>query len=149
MSDIENDEKKVSRRNIVGLGSAAVAAATLTMAGERRAEAQQRASHTAPNEINPGQQNGPLAAENPDSEWPAPTDNGSVKPFKLSIPSLSRASVSRAAGGPARSQCATCRFRQLSQEWKCGSRLAVSVNSIGTLKRSGPSCSTAVRASLP
>lgn len=89
MSDIENDEKKISRRGILGLGSAAVAAATLTMVGERTTEAQQRASHTASNEINPGQQNGPLAAENPDSEWPAPTDNGSVRPFKYSF-SLSR-----------------------------------------------------------
>jgi len=85
MSDAENDEKKISRREIFGLGSAAVAAATLTMAGERTAEAQQRPSHTAPNEFNPGQQNGPLAAENPDSEWPSPTDNGSVKPFKYSF----------------------------------------------------------------
>jgi len=94
MSDIENDGKKISRRGIVGLGSAAVAAATQTMVGERSAEAQQRASHTAANEINPGQQNGPLAAENPDSEWPPPTDNGSVKPFKYSF-SLSRAQASR------------------------------------------------------
>jgi hypothetical protein len=94
MSDIENDEKKISRREIFGLGSAAVAAATLTMAGERTAEAQQRPSHTAPNEFNPGQQNGPLAAENPDSEWPSPTDNGSVKPFKYSF-SLSQASRER------------------------------------------------------
>jgi len=89
MSDIENDEKKISRRNIFGLGSAAVAAAALTMVGETTAEAQQPASHTASKEINPGQQNGPLAAENPDSEWPPPTDSGSVKPFKYSF-SLSR-----------------------------------------------------------
>ena len=89
MADIENDEKKVSRRDIFGLGSAAVAAATLTMAGERMAEAKQPASHTAPNEINPGQVNGPLAAENPDSEWCPPTDSGNVKPFKYSF-SLSR-----------------------------------------------------------
>jgi oxalate decarboxylase len=89
MSDIENDETKVSRRDMFGLGSAAVAAATLTMVGERVAEAQQRNSHTAPNEINPGQVNAPLAAENPDSEWCPPTDNGNVKPFKYSF-SLSR-----------------------------------------------------------
>jgi len=90
MPDIETDETKVSRRDIFGLGSAAVAAAALTMVGERTAEAQQSAtSHTAPNEINPGQVNGPLAAENPDSEWCPPTDNGSVKPFKYSF-SLSR-----------------------------------------------------------
>ena len=82
MSDIENDGKTISRRNIFGLGSVAVAAATLTMAGERTAEAQQRASHTAPNESNPGPQNRPLAAENPDSEWSPATDSGTVKPFK-------------------------------------------------------------------
>jgi oxalate decarboxylase len=89
MADIESDETKVSRRDIFGLGSTAVAAATLTLVGERMAKAQQPASHTAPNESNPGQQNGPLAAENPDSEWCPPTDNGNVKPFKYSF-SLSR-----------------------------------------------------------
>jgi oxalate decarboxylase len=89
MADIENDETKVSRRDIFGLGSAAVAAATLTMVGERTAEAQEPASHTAPNQTNPGQQNRPLAAENPDSEWCPPTDSGNVKPFKYSF-SLSR-----------------------------------------------------------
>ncbi len=82
MSDIEKDEKKISRRDIFGLGSAAVAAATLTMAVEKTAEAQQQASHAAPNESNRGPQNRPLAAENPDSEWPPPTDSGTVKPFK-------------------------------------------------------------------
>jgi oxalate decarboxylase len=85
MSDINTDEKKISRRDIFGLGSVAVAAATLTMAGERTAEAQQQASHTAPNESNPGPQNRPLAAQNPDSEWSPPTDSGTVKPFKYSF----------------------------------------------------------------
>src|ERR1017187_5531853 len=85
MSDIETDEKKISRREIFGLGSAAVAAATLTMVGEKMAEAQQQASHTAPNESNPGPQKRPLAAENPDSEWSPSTDSGTVKPFKYSF----------------------------------------------------------------
>jgi oxalate decarboxylase len=89
VADIEKDDAKVSRRDIFGLGSTAVAAATLTLVGERMAEAQQPASHAAPNEINPGQVNGPLAAENPDSEWCPPTDSGNVKPFKYSF-SLSR-----------------------------------------------------------
>jgi oxalate decarboxylase len=82
MSDIENDEKKISRRDVFGLGSAALAAATITMAGVRTANAQQTAKHTAPNESDPGPQNRPLAAENPDSEWSPPTDSGTVKPFK-------------------------------------------------------------------
>jgi len=75
-----------------GLGSAAVAAATLTIVSERTAKAQQHASHTAPNESNPGPQNRPLAAENPDSEWSPPTDSGTVKPFKYSF-SLARKRV--------------------------------------------------------
>lgn len=89
MPDIETDDKKLSRRDIFGLGPMAVTAATIAMVGARTAEAQQPASHTAPNEINPGQVNGPLAAENPDSEWCPPTDSGNVKPFKYSF-SLSR-----------------------------------------------------------
>jgi oxalate decarboxylase len=92
MADIENDEAKVSRRDIFGLGSAAVAAATLTMVSERMAEAQQPTSHNAPNETDPGAQNLPLAAENPDSEWSPPTDSGTVKPFKYSF-SLARKRV--------------------------------------------------------
>src|ERR1022692_5339785 len=85
MSGIEKDEKTISRRDIFGLGSVAVAAATLTMVGERMAEAQQQSSHTAPNESNPGPQNRPLAAENPDSEGSPSTDSGTVKPFKYSF----------------------------------------------------------------
>ena len=38
MADIENDDAKVSRRDVFGLGSAALAAATLTMVGERIGE---------------------------------------------------------------------------------------------------------------
>jgi len=85
MADIEKDETKVSRRDIFGLGSMAVTAATIAMVGERTANAQQPTSHTAPNQINPGQVNGPLAAENPDSEWSPSTDSGTVKPFKYSF----------------------------------------------------------------
>jgi oxalate decarboxylase len=81
MADIENDDAKLSRRDVFGLGSAALAA-TITMAGVRTANAQQTAKHTAPNETDPGPQNRPLAAENPDSEWSPPTDSGTVKPFK-------------------------------------------------------------------
>ena len=36
-SDIDNDEKKIRRRDMFGLGSAAVAAATLTMVSEKMA----------------------------------------------------------------------------------------------------------------
>jgi oxalate decarboxylase len=89
MDNIENGDAKLSRRDVFGLGSAAVAAASLTMLAAGSADAQTSASHSAPNETNPGQVNGPLAAENPDSEWCPPTDSGNVKPFKYSF-SLSR-----------------------------------------------------------
>jgi oxalate decarboxylase len=91
MADIDNNDR-VSRREVFGLGSAALAAAALTIAGERSADAQRPASHTAPNETDPGPQNLPLAAENPDSEWSPPTDSGTVKPFKYSF-SLARKRV--------------------------------------------------------
>src|SRR6202167_5513181 len=81
MADIENDDAKLSRRDVFGLGSAALAA-TIAMTGVRTANAQQTAKHTAPNESDPGPQNRPLAAENPDSEWSPATDSGTVKPFK-------------------------------------------------------------------
>jgi oxalate decarboxylase len=87
----DNPDTQVSRREVFGLGSAALAAATLTMVGERAARAQS-ATHTASNETDPGPQNLPLAAENPDSEWSPPTDSGTVKPFKYSF-SLSRKRV--------------------------------------------------------
>jgi oxalate decarboxylase len=90
MAGIDNRDTKVSRREVLGVGSAVLAAAaTLTIAGPRDAhaapQAQRPASHSAPNETNPGAQNLPLAAENPDSEWSPSTDNGTVKPFKYSF----------------------------------------------------------------
>jgi len=89
MPEIETGETNLTRRDIFGLGSLAVTAAAMAVVSEGTADAQRPASHTAPNEINPGQVNGPLAAENPDSEWCPPTDSGNVKPFKYSF-SLSR-----------------------------------------------------------
>jgi len=89
MDNTENNDVKFSRRNVFGLGTAGLAAAALTIVGDRKADADPTAKHTAPNEINPGQLNGPLAAENPDSEWCPPTDAGNVKPFKYSF-ALSR-----------------------------------------------------------
>jgi oxalate decarboxylase len=90
MSDIDNRDTKVSRREVFGLGSTVLAAAaTLTIASPRDADAapqaQRPTSHNAPNESDPGSQNLPLAAENPDSEWSPSTDNGTVKPFKYSF----------------------------------------------------------------
>jgi oxalate decarboxylase len=92
MADIENHDENgpshVSRREAFGLGSALAAA--LAVAGSRDASAAPQtmraaANHTAPNEVDPGPQNLPLAAENPDSEWAPQTDHGTVPPFKYSF----------------------------------------------------------------
>src|ERR1700732_961465 len=88
MADINDSDTKVSRREVFGLGSAALAAAaTLAVTGSKDADAQNQrlASHNAPNETDPGPQNLPLAAENPNSEWSPSTDSGTVKPFKYSF----------------------------------------------------------------
>ena len=97
MADDRPNETGVSRRDIFelgskALGSAGFVAAALTVVAQREAAAQQTQqveNHNAPNETDPGPRNLPLAKENPDSEWPSETDNGSVKPFKYSF-ALSR-----------------------------------------------------------
>src|SRR5260370_16570988 len=84
-----NDEKKdkmmqdgVSRRSVLGMGSAALAAAAF---GGLSAHAQTReGTHQAEGDhssSNPGQENKPLLAQNPNSNTPPPTDNGDVGPI--------------------------------------------------------------------
>ena len=95
MADINSADSKVSRRKVFGLGSAALAAATWAAAGNEADAApqpQRPVTHNAPNESDPGPQNRPLAAENPDSEWSPSTDSGTVMPFKYSF-SLARKRV--------------------------------------------------------
>ena len=95
MADINNADSRVSRRSVFGLGSAALAAATFAVAakgGDADPPPQKPVTHKAPNETDPGPQNRPLAAENPDSEWSPSTDSGTVKPFKYSF-SLARKRV--------------------------------------------------------
>ena len=95
MADIDNADSKVSRRSVFGLGSAALAAATWAAAAkdaDAAPQPQRPVTHNAPNESDPGPQNRPLAAENPDSEWSPSTDSGTVKPFKYSF-SLARKRV--------------------------------------------------------
>src|ERR1700686_2686723 len=89
MSDKKKDEMmqdRVSRRSVLGMGSAALAAATLagftahaqTRQGTRAAEADHSSS-------NPGQENKPLLDENPNSNTPPPTDHGDVGPIWYSF----------------------------------------------------------------
>src|SRR6202051_1928660 len=72
----------VSRRSVLGIGSAALAAAAFaglsahaqTREGAQKAEGDHSLS-------NPGQENKPLLAENPNSNTPPPTDFGDVGPI--------------------------------------------------------------------
>src|SRR5216684_8810459 len=72
----------VSRRSVLGIGSAALAAAAF---GGLSAHAQTReVTHQAEGEnsaSNPRQENKPLLAENPDSNTPPSTGNGDVGPI--------------------------------------------------------------------
>src|SRR5438132_12445955 len=85
MSDEKNGNRMqdgFSRRSVLGMGSAALAAATLagftahaqTREGTRKAEGDHSSS-------NPGQENKPLLAENPHSNTPPPTGQGDVGPI--------------------------------------------------------------------
>src|SRR6266481_465591 len=72
----------VSRRSVLGMGSAALAAAAF---GGLSAHAQTReGTHEAEGDhssSNPGQENKPLLNENPHSNTPPPTDQGDVGPI--------------------------------------------------------------------
>src|SRR6266403_4815471 len=89
MSDEKKDKMMhdgVSRRSVLGLGSAALAAATLagftahaqTREGTQQAERDHSSS-------NPGQENKPLLNQNPNSNTPPPTDFGDVGPIWYSF----------------------------------------------------------------
>ena len=84
MSDEKKDKMMldgVSRRSVLGIGSAALAAAALgglsahaqTREGTQKAEGDHSSS-------NPGQENKPLLNQNPNSNTPPPTDFGDVGP---------------------------------------------------------------------
>src|SRR3981081_2426220 len=76
----------MSRRSVLGMGSAALAAAAFgglsahaqTREGTRQAEGDHSSS-------NPGQENKPLLNENPNSNMPPPSDNGDVGPIWYSF----------------------------------------------------------------
>src|SRR5216683_3024897 len=85
MSDEKKDKMMqdgVSRRSVLGIGSAALAAAAFaglsahaqTREGTHQAEGDHSSS-------NPGQENKPLLKQNPNSNIPPPTDNGDVGPI--------------------------------------------------------------------
>jgi oxalate decarboxylase len=75
-------EDGVSRRSVLGIGSAALAAAAfagLSAHAQSREGAQKaEGDHSS---SNPGQENKPLLAQNPNSNTPPPTDFGDVGPI--------------------------------------------------------------------
>ena len=75
-----------SRRSVLGMGSAALAAAAFTTfsahAQTREGTRQAEGDHSS---SNPGQENKPLLNENPNSNMPPPTDNGDVGPIWYSF----------------------------------------------------------------
>src|SRR5216684_2055649 len=89
MSDQKKDKMMqdgVSRRSVLGMGSAALAAAAF---GALSAHAQTReGTHQAEGDhssSNPGQENRPLLNENPNSNTPPPTDHGDIGPIWYSF----------------------------------------------------------------
>src|SRR5258708_18562061 len=75
-----------SRRSVLGMGSAALAAAAFTTfsahAQTREGTRQAEGDHSS---SNPGQENKPLLLQNPNSNMPPPTDNGDVGPIWYSF----------------------------------------------------------------
>jgi oxalate decarboxylase len=86
----EKEDKLVhdglSRRSVLGMGSAALAAAAFggltAHAQTRQGTHQAEGNHSS---SNPGQENKPLLAENPNSNMPPPTDSGDVGPIWYSF----------------------------------------------------------------
>ena len=82
---MDNSASDVTRRKFIGVASTVLAAGAAAAAQSQGS----KGSHSAPNETQPGANNEPLDAENPDSVWAPETDNGTVAPFKYSF-ALSR-----------------------------------------------------------
>src|SRR5580692_4951257 len=75
-----------SRRSFLGASSAALAAATfagLTASAQQREDTRKAESDHSSSD--PGQENMPLLAENPDSNRPPPTDHGDIGPIWYSF----------------------------------------------------------------
>jgi oxalate decarboxylase len=73
-----------ARRNFLGIGSAALAAAFVATATAQDKQSTQKAEHDH-SSSDPGPENKPLLDENPDSNTPPPTDHGDVVPIWYSF----------------------------------------------------------------
>lgn len=97
--DIARDNAALSRRHFLSNSAVAIAAtvAAAPLAAAAQNAAQQTlparpkdvpvtsSDHHLPNEEQPGPNNSPSDAMNPDSVWPPATDNGTMMPFKYSF----------------------------------------------------------------
>jgi oxalate decarboxylase len=82
----ENSGLDLSRRNFLGVGSAALATATLSaVAAHAQERADTRKAEADRSSSNPAQENKALLDENPDSNLPPPTDHGDVGPIWYSF----------------------------------------------------------------
>jgi len=80
-----DDSKAVSRRNLLGIGSALATTALAGVAANAQTQANTRTAERGPSASNPGPENRPLLNENPNSNTPPPTDNGDVGPIWYSF----------------------------------------------------------------
>jgi len=76
----------VTRRHFLTAGGAIAAAAAATpLLAQQQTNIPHSPDHHFPNEQQPGPNNLPQQALAPDSVWPSPTDNGTIKPFWYSF----------------------------------------------------------------
>ena len=80
-----DDSKAVSRRNLLGIGSALATTALAGVAANAQTQANTRIAERGPSASNPGPENRSLLNENPNSNTPPPTDNGDVGPIWYSF----------------------------------------------------------------
>jgi oxalate decarboxylase len=89
MSDPTNDNTRIdspSRRGFLGISSAALATAALTgLTASAQETADTRKAEHDSSSSDPGQENGPLLDENPNSNTPPPTDHGDIGPIWYSF----------------------------------------------------------------
>lgn len=82
----ENVASGLSRRNFLGVGSAALATATLSaVAAHAQERADTRKAESDTSASDPAQENRPLLEENPSTNMPPPTDHGDVGPIWYSF----------------------------------------------------------------
>src|ERR1035438_5093461 len=86
---MKHPHDRITRRGILQVGTAVLTTAAVVDAQTQTTSP----DHHLPNERAPGPKNAPLEAQNPDSNWPPDTDNGTVPPFKYCF-ALARKRVS-------------------------------------------------------